>query len=236
MGGTAGRRADLVNLGGGQRLGQSRARQTVRAIVGNAGAGDRGLGGAHHLVALIVRAGRKPVPGDLGEAGVQHMRRNARETLRMGAEGGEFEGGRAGGDHLGDVARAVVGMHRAVEREVDARLLTRLARLGRQTLAGADQNAVVIRHVDDGRHAAGCRRARRPDEILLAALRTGMNLCVDGARHDIGVAEILARARGRRRALADTLDEPAANCHIAVLADALGVHHASGDNQIVVAH
>ena len=63
-----------------------------------------------------------------------------------------------------------------------------------------------------------------------------MDLRVDGAGQDIGAAEIVPLLRRGRRSGADTLDKSVANGDPAVVDYAIGADHASGDDQIEVAH
>ncbi len=191
---------------------------------------------AHDLVVLVVHAGDQAVARDLGEAGVKRLRRNAREALRMGAEGRELEARGSRGDHFGDVGWAVVRAHRAVEREIHARLGACLPRLLLQAFAGRDQEAVVVRHVDDRGHPAGRRRARRPHEILLAPLGARMHLRINGAGQHVGLPEVVACARLRRRAVAHALDRTVPDGDVALLENAIGAHDAPGDDEIEIAH
>ena len=78
--------------------------------------------GAHHLVVLVVDAGDQAAFADRAEAGVEHLRRDARKALRMGAEGRELEGGGAGVDQFIDPRGAFLRIDRGIEREIDARL------------------------------------------------------------------------------------------------------------------
>ncbi len=228
--------ADLVDLRHGERFGHGGPREPVRAVIRDPRGLHFGDRGAHHFVVLVVHASGEAVPGDLGEAGKQSLRRDARKTLRVGIERRELEGARAGLDHVSDVLGAVLGRDRAIEREVDARLGAGLGGLLPNPVAVADEKTGVIRHVDDGGDAARGRGAGRPDEILLILLRARMDLRVDGAGQDIGAAEIVPVRRRGRRSGADALDEPVANGDPAVVDHAIGAHHTSRDDQIEIAH
>src|SRR5690606_40240 len=236
MAGTARRRANLINLRGCQRLGERRARQPMRAEIGDAGTQNLGLGGAHGFIVLIVRASDQAMAGDLRKTGLKYVWRNARETFRMRAERRELDGRCAGSHHLRDMLRPVRRVHRAIERKIDPRLLSGLYGLVRNLVAGADQVSIVIRHVDDRRHAAGGGRARRPDEVLLAGLGARMNLRVYRARKDKGIAEIMTRARRRRRTFAYPLDHSGPNGDIALLANPVAANHTACDYKIEIAH
>src|SRR6516225_11510463 len=96
------------------------------AVIRNAACLDLGREGAHHFVALVVDAGEKPAWSDRGEAGVERLRRDAWKALRMSAEGGELEGGRARIDQLSDARRSLLRIDRGVERKINARLQIRL--------------------------------------------------------------------------------------------------------------
>jgi hypothetical protein len=176
------------------------------------------------------------VPGDLGETGVKRLRRNTGKPLGMRAEGRELEAGRASLDHVGDIGGTVIRVNGAIEGEIHARLLACLARLLRKALPGADQQTVVVGHVHDGGDAARRRRSRRPHEVLLAALRPGMHLGVDGAGEHEGGAEILPFARCGGCAFADAFDQAAADRDVSGLADPVGAHNAAGHDQIEIAH
>lgn len=158
VGGAAGRRRELVDLGDREHLGDRRAREPVRAEIGLTRGLDPPREGAHGLVVLVVHACDEAGWRDRGKSVVQDRRRNAGEALRVRLEGRELERRRTGPEHVGHVARTVRRADRAEQREIHARFAAGRIRLLGEPLAGADQVPVVIGHVDDGRHAAGRRR------------------------------------------------------------------------------
>ncbi len=114
--------------------------------------------------------------------------------------------------------RPVLRRDGAIEREIDPRLGARLRRLGAQALAGADQAAVVIGHVDNGGDAAGGGAARRPDKVFLALLAAAVHLRVDRARQHQESRPAMPFARGRAT-FGDVSDDAIRREHVTVLDD-----------------
>jgi hypothetical protein len=233
VGRAAGRGADLVDLRHGQRLGDRRPAAAVRPPVGDAAVADLRHEGPHHLVVLVVDARHEPVRSQRGEAGVEDVRRDAREAARIGAEGGELEGRRSGRHEVADAGRALGRIHGGVEREVHARLRSSRFDLAGEALGRRDQVAVVVGHVHDRGHAAGGRRARGPDEVLSRGRRAAVDLAVDGARQDKQFGPAMALAR-RRVAGPDALHPSVAGENVAALDHPVGQN--DGADEDLVAH
>src|SRR5947209_18848880 len=118
----------------------------------------------------------------------------------MRAEGGKFDRAGTRLDQVAHLHTLRPRMQRRVKREIDTRLLRGGPRFARQALTGADQFAVVIGHVDDGRHASGGGRAGRPDEVFLVFLAAAMHLSIDRAGKHEAIAIFLASRAGGSRA------------------------------------
>ena len=86
----------------------------------------------------------------------------------------------------------VAGHHAAPERDVDVALPARGSALRLERRHGRRRRHAVERHVDDGRDAAGRRRARRRGEPfpLGAARLVDVHVRVDEAGHDDEVADV----------------------------------------------
>jgi len=149
----------------------------------------------------------------------------------MCAEGGELEGGRPRVDQLTDACRTFLRIDRGVEGEIRSGLGAGLGRFGAKALRGRDQAAVVIRHVDDGRDAAGERAARRPDEVFLALLAAAVHLRIDrSGKHKKPGAPMPFASRRRRGA--DSLHQAVGDQNIAVADDPIGQDDRSREDLI----
>ncbi len=130
----------------------------------------------------------------------------------------------------------ILRIDRRIEREIDAGLRAGLGDLLPHAIAIADKEVGVTGHVDDGGDAAGSRRARRPDEILLILLRARMHLRIDRARQHIGVAEIVALLRLRATPSPTRATLPSRIATMAVVDDAICGDDAAGDDEIEITH
>ena len=121
----------------------------------------------------------------------------------------------------GDGRGAVRLGNGAAERDIDVALALHRLRLGAQQLAVPDRLGIVIRHVDQGRDAAGRGGARGAAEPVLIGLAAGIDLSVDHARHHPLAAGIDLLARGRRRAASHESDFAVRHRHEPVVDDAV---------------
>ena len=228
---TAGTGANFENLRVGDRFGDRRPRQAVRAVVGDAAGFDLSDEGTHHFVALVMDARHQSSLSDQAKAGIKCLWRDAGKARRMRAEGRKFKCRGARINQLANVRGAVFGGNRGKQGKIDSGLFASFGHFVAKALGGGNQAAVVIRHIDNGRDATSSGAARRPDKILLALLAAAVDLRVDCARQydKSGPAVFFAR---RNRAGSDRLHQAIADKYVSVLHEAVGLNNCANEHLI----
>ena len=191
---------------------------------------------ARELLHLIVHAAGETARRDQRKRIVQEVLLDARKASRRRLERRELEGTCARLDQTRDGRGAVRFGNGGAKRHIDVALALHRLRLGAQQLAVPDGLGIVVRHVDQGRDAAGRGGARGAAEPVLIGLAAGIDLSVDHARHHPLAAGIDLLACGRRRAASHESDFAVRHRHEAVVDDAVCGHQIAGDDEIEIGH